>query len=242
LEITIERELRGGIGARVTAVLQKADASASSAFDSFRKPRFDPQGNRIDPAPEKIPLDFDRRISLIGVLRARTSEDISPIVRATDVALVGRYGSGLPFTQVGRAGDTTSIFFPNGERLPGQFTLDALLRRSLRIGGREVGFYLDIRNLTNRRNVVAVRRDTGSPQAGEPIIAEAAVNAYATHPEAVPFESPRYDPIFDLDSNGLIDGRAELLPLYTRAAQDFLQPIFAFGSPRLAKFGAEIRF
>ena len=242
LEITIEREFQGGVGARVTVVLQRAEATASSAFDSFRQVVFDPQGNRIDPAPEKIPLDYDRRISLIGVFRARTPAGATSLIRDIDIAVVGRFGSGLPFTRVRAAGDTTSLFFPNGARLPWQSTIDVLVRRTLRIGGREVGFYLDIRNLTNRRNVVAVRRDTGAPEPGEPLIARAAMDAFLARSEPVPFESPRYNPIFDLDDNGLIEGATELLPLFTRAARDFLQPIFSYGTPRLAKFGAEIRF
>ncbi len=242
LEVTIEREFTGGIGARITGVIQKADASASSAFDSFRQPVFDPQGNRVDPAPEKIPLDFDRRLSLTGVLRANTSEGAPGFIRGFDFAFIGRFGTGLPFTRARAAGDTTSIFFPNGGRLPAQFTLDALVRRSVSVAGQEIGLYLDIRNLTNRRNVVAVRRDTGAPQAGGPIVAQAAADAFQAHPEAVPFESPRYNPAFDLNNDGLISGATELLPLFTRAAEDFLQPVFAFGPPRLAKIGAEIRF
>ena len=56
---------------------------------------------------------------------------------------------------------------PNGSRLPGASTVDLLVRRPLRLGRTTGGIYLDVRNLLNRRNVVAVRRDTGEPQADD---------------------------------------------------------------------------
>ena len=54
------------------------------------------------------------------------------------------------------------------------------------------GIYLDVRNLLNRRNVVAVRRDTGEPQADNGAIDRMAEAAYPAHPEAIPYESSRY--------------------------------------------------
>ena len=43
-------------------------------------------------------------------------------------------------------------------------SLDLLIRRSMKLGNTTGGIYLDMRNVLNRRNVVAVRRDTGEPQ------------------------------------------------------------------------------
>lgn len=63
----------------------------------------------------------------------------------------------------------------------------------------------------NRRNIVAVRRDTGEPGP------EATVNCD-------------------------IEGRDELFPLYLAAAQDFTQPLFAYGPPRLVRLGVEFLF
>ena len=45
-------------------------------------------------------------------------------------------------------------------------TVDLLVRRPLRLGGARGGIYLDVRNLLNRRNIVAVRRDTGAAGSG----------------------------------------------------------------------------
>ncbi len=88
-----------------------------------------------------------------------------------------------------------------------------------------------MRNLLNRRNIVAVRKDTGEPGpdiAGIEALAEA---AYQAHPEEIPYESARYGAFADIDGNGYVEGREELYPLYLSAARDFTQPLFAYGPP-----------
>ena len=66
--------------------------------------------------------------------------------------------------------------------------------------------------------------------------------AYQAHPEAIPYESARYRDSADLDGNGFIEGRSELFPMYLAAARDYLQPVFAYGTPRLARLGFEFLF
>jgi hypothetical protein len=102
--------------------------------------------------------------------------------------------------------------------------------------------YVDVRNLLNRRNVVAVRRDSGEPGPGEAAIDSLATAAYNAHPEPIPYESPRYRQWADLNGDGYLAGPDELLPLYRAAARDFFQPLFAFGPPRLVRLGVEVIF
>jgi hypothetical protein len=66
--------------------------------------------------------------------------------------------------------------------------------------------------------------------------------AYAAHPETIPFESPRYRRAADLNNDGYLTGREELFALYTAAARDFTQPLFAYGPPRLVRLGVELLF
>ncbi|HEX6107518.1 MAG TPA: hypothetical protein VFZ26_18155, partial [Gemmatimonadales bacterium] len=112
----------------------------------------------------------------------------------------------------------------------------------LRLGGAAGGIYLDVRNLLNRRNIVAVRRDTGVPQPTEEAVLLLAEQAYAAHPEPIPYESARYRADADLDRDGYLAGREELFPLYVAAARDYTQPVFAYGPPRLARLGVELLF
>jgi hypothetical protein len=126
--------------------------------------------------------------------------------------------------------------------LPATYSLDLLVRRPLRLGGARGGVYLDMRNVLNRRNVVAVRRDTGVPGPDNSGITQLAEDAYEAHPEEIPYESPRYRASADVDGNGYIEGREELFPLYLAAARDFTQPLFAYGPPRLVRLGVEFLF
>jgi hypothetical protein len=121
-------------------------------------------------------------------------------------------------------------------------TVDLLVRRPLRLGSTAGGIYLDVRNLLNHRNIVAVRRDTGEPQADNGAIARMAEAAYAAHPETIPYESSRYRANADLNGDGYLAGRDELFPLYVAAARDIAQPLFAYGPPRLVRLGMELLF
>jgi hypothetical protein len=247
-EVLFEREMRGGIGVRASYTLQQALATSTSAFLLRRTIRVDPiTHDTVFPAKVEFPLDYDRRHNLTLIVQSQVAETGGPSLLGVrpfaglEAAVIGRYSSGLPYTRLARGVDTL-IGAPNESRLPSVSTLDLLLRRPLSVGGVRGSVYLDVRNLLNARNIVAVRRDTGEPQADETAILEMAEAAYALHPEAIPYESPRYRAHADVNENGLVEGRAELFPLYLAAARDYSQPIFAYGAPRLARLGFEFLF
>jgi hypothetical protein len=234
VELLLEREVRGGWGARVAYTFLTATATATNPFQLFRRIRVDPGGDTLVPARVEYPLDYDRRHGVVVILRGRAAA-----LGGLEAALVGRYSSGLPHSRTNATGDTL-LGLPNGERLPSQATVDALVRWPLRIRGRRGSIYVDVRNLLNRRNVVAVRRDTGEPGLGEAALAAEARAAYLARPQAIPFESPRYRTWADLDGNGLVEGEAELYPLFLAAARDYFQALFSYGAPRLVRVGVEI--
>ena len=248
VELLFEREMRDGFGVRLAYTLQRAVATATDAFLLNRLISIDPvSGDTIRPARAEFPLDFDRRHTVTAVLRGRVSETVGPRllgirpVAGLESAAIIRYSSGLPFSRSNAAGDSL-VGLPNDSRLPGTMTIDLLLRRPLRLGGTRGGVYLDVRNLLNRRNIVAVRRDTGVPGLTAMGIDSLAEAAYQAHPEQIPFESARYRAFADADGNGYIEGREELFPLYLAAAGDFTQPLFAYGPPRLVRLGIEFLF
>jgi outer membrane receptor protein involved in Fe transport len=247
-ELLLERELRGGFGFRLAYTLQEAEATATDPFLLNRLIVVDPvTGDTTRPARAEFPLDFDRRHTLTAIARGKVPEQVGPVIAGVrplgglEGAVILRLASGLPFSMSDSTGDSL-LGLPNGSRLPNTSQIDLLIRRSIRLGGTTGGIYLDIRNLLNRRNVIAVRRDTGEPQATEEAIQLMAEEAYAADPSAIPFESQRYRPEADLDGDGFIAGRDELFPMYLEAATDYAQPIFAYGTPRLARVGVELLF
>ena len=248
LEVLFERDLRGGFGARVAYTLQRATATATDAFLLNRIITVDPvTGDTIRPARAEFPLDYDRRHALTVILRGRVADSAGPRVfggpalGGLEAAVIGRLVTGLPYSRSNVAGDSL-IGLPNSGRLPANYSLDLLVRRPLRLGGVRGGVYFDMRNVLNRRNVVAVRRDTGLPGPDNNGVNAIAEEAYAAHPEEIPYESPYYRASADTDGNGYISGREELFPLYLAAARDYTQPLFAYGPPRLVRVGVEFLF
>ena len=241
-EVVLDRPLLDFWGVRLAYTLQTATATATNAFDLLRRIRIDPSGDTINPARVEFPLDYDRRHSVTVIGQGRVPDSAGPRpLRGLEAATIVRFSSGLPFTMTNATGDTL-IGLPNSHRLPPVLTVDMLVRRPVRVGRWWGSVYLDARNLLNRRNIESVRRDTGEPDLGVQGIAALAERAYQAHPEAIPYESPRYRSFADLDGNGLIEGRGELYPLFLAAARDYTQPLFAYGPPRLLRLGLEFVF
>src|SRR4029077_14515170 len=194
-ELILERELRGWWGARVSYTLQDAEATSSNPFVLLNQFTIDSLGDTIRPARVQFPLDYDRRQSLTVVLQARVPDSLgprlagSPILGGLEMALIGRYNSGLPYSKTNLAGDTI-IGLPNSNRLPSQTQVDMLLRRSISLFGWRGGVYLDVRNLLNAVNIEAVRRDVGTPNPSNGELQTMATNAYNANPQPIPSESP----------------------------------------------------
>jgi len=249
VEVLAERDFGGGWGLRATYTLQQAQATASDPFQLLRRIKLAP-GQSTDtlyPSALEIPLDYDRRHGLTAIVHGEIAEGGGPrlfglrLLAGAQAAAIVRWSSGLPYSRVDSTGDSL-VGLPNSYRLPAQFGIDILVRRPLRLGGLLGSVYLDVRNLLDTRTIVAVRRDTGDPGLGERGIQAMADAAYRAHPEPIPYESPRYRRWADLDSNGMLEGQAELMPLFLAAARDFAQPLFAYGPPRLARLGIEFVF
>ena len=247
LELLAEREFKDYVGFRVAYTFQKALATSTDPFLLTRLITVSPTGDTIRPAKAEFPLDFDQRHTLTVIGRGKVPDDTGPRilgvrpVAGLEASVIFRYTSGLPFSRSDSTGDSL-VGLPNGSRLPSSSTLDLLIRRALKLGKVQGGVYLDVRNLLDHRNIVAVRRDTGEPGPDNAAIARLAEQAYEAHPEPIPYESPRYRSAGDLNGNGVIEGRDELLPLYVAAARDVTTPIFAYGTPRLVRLGMEFLF
>ena len=246
VEVLWERELKDWWGLRLSYTLQYATATSSNAFQLIHKVNV-VGADTIYPGRVEFPLDFDRRHGVTAVLQMRSHDAFGPRVLGVrplaglEGAAIARFSSGLPYSLTNAAGDSL-LGLPNGERLPSQFTLDALLRRPLRLGGARGSVYLDVRNLLDARNITSVRRDVGTPGLGEKGIQAAALAAYQANPQTIPYESPRYRGWADTNHDGVIAGQSELLPLYVAAARDFYQPLFYYGPPRLVRVGVEFTF
>jgi outer membrane receptor protein involved in Fe transport len=249
LEILAERELRNGYGFRLAYTLQSAKATSTDPFLLNRLLVVDPlTGDTTRPARAEFPLDFDQRHTLTVIGRGKVPDGVGPRllgvrpIAGLEGAVILRALSGLPYSLTDTVVTDSIVGLPNDQRLPWTTTVDLLVRRPFKLGPTVGGVYLDVRNLLNHRNIVAVRRDSGEPQAGEATIARLAEDAFTAHPEPIPYESARYRASADLNRDGYVANRDELFPMYEAAARDFSQPLFAYGPPRLVRLGFEVLF
>ena len=201
VEILAERELRNGYGFRVAYTLQDAKATSTDPFllnrlivvdPSRRATRTGPRG----PSSRSTSTSATRSRSSCAARRPARS---GPRSWACGRSAGSRARSSCarsracPFSRVDTLTTDSLVGLPNGSRLPGTSTMDLLVRRPLRLGGTTGGIYLDVRNLLNRRNVVAVRRDTGRAAGRRPMRSTGWRKlAYTAHPETIPYESSRY--------------------------------------------------
>lgn len=246
LELRAVREMSRNWSLQATYVLQSATASSTNAFLLAQLPEIDPvTGDTTYPARVDYPLDYDQRHTLTAAFQSTVNPTGGPRMLgghplgSLESSLVFRYASGLPYSTW--SGDSLTSQ-PNEFRLPSYSTLDMLIRKPFRIGGAMASVYLDMRNVFNVQRVESVRRDTGTPELGTGGIDSLALAAYEEHPEPIPYESQRYRAWADLNQDGVIAGQDELLPLYTRAAADYSQPIFYYGAPRTFRLGFEAYF
>lgn len=244
-EVILEREFKNGFGARVSYNLQDATATSSDAFFIRRAGTIDPvTGQLTFPAKVEFPLDFDRRHALTAIVTGTVPNSFGPRVAGSTLlgglegTVIMRLASGLPFSRY--IGDSL-VGLPNDGRLPNTSSVDLLIRRPFRLKGMEGSLYADVRNILNRRNIIAVRRDTGKPVLDEAQIQALAAASFNANPNPIPYESPRYRSFADVDHNGYVEG-SELQALYLAATRDFVQPIFFYGAPRLVRLGVEVGF
>lgn len=247
LEIALDLERHHGVRGRFSAVMQRATATVTNAFQLDALVFINPVTHDTIEAPRaQFPLDYDRRITLNAMLDAELGSNTGPSIAGIHplggltISVVGRYLTGLPWSRTERDGRTI-IGNINSERLPAQSNLDLLLRRPIRVAGKDGGVYLDIRNLLGTTNLISVRRSSGSAELDEDEIQRLTDSAYAAHPEAIPYQSSRYRAWADPGNTGQISGSA-LRALYERATRDFVTPIFFYGPPRQVRFGLEVRF
>ncbi|MFO7889961.1 MAG: TonB-dependent receptor [bacterium] len=114
-----------------------------------------------------FPLDFDQRHVVNAYLTIRLREDDGPKLWDTAIfenlrtTLLFEYGSGFPYTRATRG--ATEPYEINNERLPPNWTFDLKMDKRFSWGKLTLIPYLEIYNLTNRKNVEYVDPFTGKP-------------------------------------------------------------------------------
>lgn len=146
--ISFEKRFSEGIGATVNYTFQIAKGNASNPNDAFNKAQANPP---IEANKQLVPLNWDRRHSLNFTVTAGSPGNLI-------ASLVGRLGSGLPYTpsiQNQRTG------LENSDSKPAYFNADLYITKYFEIFGKSASVYAKIYNLLDTANEVEVFGDTG---------------------------------------------------------------------------------
>lgn len=185
----------------------------------------------------EYPLAFDRRHSIdVAVFYGRAAGTESP----WSVALTSSAQSGYPIDRIAAGGGGDDV---RATYLPWTSTIDLRLSRDLPrlpvCGSCAWRVVADGRNLLDRENVIAVRRETGG--LGPSLAAFQALVGSMPAPGDIPAESPLYSAGIDLDANGVIDA-SEFSYARSAAALGRFDPSLYFGEPRQLRLGIEVAF
>jgi len=148
LEIVVARERGEWLTGELSYTLMDAEGTSVNAYDGFYVAQYG-----LPPAIRVYPLSWDERHSLKLVTTVSTPWDL-------DLTVVAEAHSGRPYTNyptsTGFDPIDGGLFAANNARMPGNSNIDLKLSKYFTFGwwpNSRVTFYLDVRNLTNEKNV-----------------------------------------------------------------------------------------
>ena len=147
--VALNKRRSNNISFSVDYTFQIAEGNASDPSDAF----LDAVGGR-ESEIRVVPLDWDQTHTL--------NTNITIVYQESwGASLLGKLGSGLPYTfeppQIG----AQFTRFENNERKPAQITFDLRAHKDFFIGGMRGSLFFKVFNLFDRRNEIAVYNDTG---------------------------------------------------------------------------------
>ncbi|MEE9168083.1 MAG: TonB-dependent receptor [Candidatus Neomarinimicrobiota bacterium] len=128
---------------------QIAEGNASNPNDAF----LDAIGGR-ESEIRVVPLDWDQTHTLNVNLTVT-------IPGNSGLSILGKFGSGLPYTFEPPQTGAQFTRFENNERKPANITIDLNAHKEFNIGGIKGSLFMKVYNLFDRRNEIAVYNDTG---------------------------------------------------------------------------------
>jgi outer membrane receptor protein involved in Fe transport len=146
--ISLEKRFLNGFGANIDYTLQFADGNASDPNDDFNKAQASPP---IDVNKQLVPLSWDRRHSLNATITLGTPSDFI-------ASVVGRLGSGLPYTPT-YLNQRTGL--ENSDNMPLFYQVDLYLTKYFTIGTYNLSVFAKVYNLFDTENEINVFGDTG---------------------------------------------------------------------------------
>ena len=167
LEFSLKQRMVRNISGSLHYTLSSAEGSASDPQEKYNRIAKTPDGEIEMPTDSVFPLAFHQRHTVTGIISMYTPRNwdtklLGFPLKDVSLAVIGVYGSGLPYTPTNSLNQQLDGL-PNSARLPGLFDLDLRLHKRFRRGKTSYTFFTEVENVLNRRNVINVYSNTGSP-------------------------------------------------------------------------------
>jgi len=148
ITLAFEKRYSQGFSANIDYTFQIAKGNASDPNSVFLDQQAQPP---IESNKQMVPLDWDRRHQINATVTVGDPNKMT-------VSLIGRLGSGLPYTPSFQELQTA---VENSQRRPTVATVDLYAQKYFKLGGLRYGVFLRVYNLFDRLNELEVYTDTG---------------------------------------------------------------------------------
>ena len=149
ITVAFKKRQSNNISLAVDYTFQIAEGNASDPSDAF----LDAVSGR-ESEIRVVPLDWDQTHTF--------NTNVTIVFRDSwGASLLGKLGSGLPYTFEPPQQGAQFTRFENNERRPTQITFDLNAHKDFVVGNIQGSFFLKVFNLFDRRNEIAVYNDTG---------------------------------------------------------------------------------
>ncbi len=150
ITLSIDKRMANNFSAFVDYTYQIAEGNASDQQSAYNDLKGE---NPREPEQQLVPLDWDRRHTLNASLTYAV-----PGIRGYGGTLLGKYGSGLPYSPTDQGIRTG---FENDGRRPDYYNLDLNLFKAFPVGTRKLLLTATIQNVLDIKNEDRVYGDTG---------------------------------------------------------------------------------
>ncbi len=148
--VSVEKRFSRHWGATVDYTFQYAEGNASDPLSVFLDNQTNPP---LEPEKKLIPLDWDQRHTLNFSLTVGSRGNYL-------VSLIGRFGSGMPYT-ADRFFNPVDITFRNNRRKPATYTFDLRAEKHFKVWGARFSAFILVYNLFDRLNEYGVYPSSG---------------------------------------------------------------------------------
>ncbi|MEE8437378.1 MAG: TonB-dependent receptor [Candidatus Neomarinimicrobiota bacterium] len=147
--IAVHKRPSNNVSVSLDYTYQIAEGNASDPNDAF----LDAVGGR-ESEIRVVPLDWDQTHTLNVNLFIMTPGNWG-------LSILGKFGSGLPYTFEPPQTGAQFTRFENNERKPANITIDLNANKKFNMGGIRGSLFMKVYNLLDQRNEIAVYNDTG---------------------------------------------------------------------------------